>query len=236
MRSSPAPHRPETAPAEPEQGTVAAIAMQLEEDIVLGRLHPRERLVEQELAERFGTHRAAVRQALFELDAKGIIERIPNRGAIVRDLSPEDVQQIYEVRAELETMAARIIPLPVSPADLKRLGAIQKVHSRAVDTKDLRTVFYSNLEFHRLMFGLCGNRFLIEAIEQLVQKTYGIRSYSNAIPMYLQQVRADHVEMLDALRHGNRKELIRLVQQHLRPSQDTYIRAYRQRFGGGEKE
>src|SRR2546427_13215218 len=78
------------------------IARSLEEDIVLGRRHPREHLVEQDLCERFNTHRGDVRLALFELEKKGIIQRIPNRGAIVRDLTPKEVREIYSVREELE--------------------------------------------------------------------------------------------------------------------------------------
>src|SRR6266851_10165622 len=135
----------------PSSAGVGAISAQLEEDIVLGRLQPREHLVEQDLANRFGTHRAAVRQALFDLDKKGLIQRVPNRGALIRDLSPDDVRQIYAVREELESMAARIIPLPVSASDIKRLGAIQKAHSQAVAARDLRAVFYSNLQFHRAL-------------------------------------------------------------------------------------
>ena len=74
------------------------IAQQLEEDIVIGRRHPRELLVEQDLCSAFNTHRGDVRLALFELERKGVVQRIPNRGAIVRDLSPEEVSQIYNVR------------------------------------------------------------------------------------------------------------------------------------------
>jgi len=88
------------------------IARSLEEDIVLGRRHPREHLVEQDLCERFNTHRGDVRLALFELEKKGIIQRIPNRGAIVRDLTPKEVREIYAVREELEVMAVRILPSP----------------------------------------------------------------------------------------------------------------------------
>jgi DNA-binding GntR family transcriptional regulator len=212
-----------------------SIAARLEEDIVLGRLQPRERLLEQDLADRFGTHRAVVRQALFELDKKGLIERVPNRSALVRDLSPDDVRQIYEVREALELMAARIIPLPVAASDMRRLEAIQKTHNRAVAAADLRAVFYSNLQFHRALFGLCSNPYLIESIERLAQKVYGIRSWSNAIPEYLQRVRQDHLDMLDALRRGRRAELVRLCQRHLAPSRDVYIRAYEQRFGPGSQ-
>src|SRR5258708_33951892 len=93
---------------EPSLETV--IATSLEEDIVLGRRHPRERLVEQDLCARFNTHRGDVRLALFELEKKGIIHRIPNRGATVRDLTPNEVREIYAVREELEVMAARVLP------------------------------------------------------------------------------------------------------------------------------
>jgi len=207
------------------------IATSLEEDIVLGRRHPRERLVEQDLCEQFNTHRADVRLAFFELEKKGIIQRIPNRGAIVRDLTPNEVMQIYAVREELEVMAVRILPFPVASSDIDRLGGIQQKHSAAIDSGDLLTVFYSNLLFHRTLFELCGNTCLIETIEQLAQKVYGIRSYANAFPDALDRARRDHVSMIAALRSSNRDELIALTRRHLEPSPEAYIRAYQRRFG-----
>src|SRR5271155_4112009 len=74
--------------------TAGRIATRLEEEIVLGRRHPRERLIEQDLCRQFHTHRADVRLAFFELEKKGIIQRIPNSGAIVRDLTPDEVKDI----------------------------------------------------------------------------------------------------------------------------------------------
>src|SRR5262252_5225318 len=143
------------------------IATSLEEDIVLGRRHPRERLVEQDLCDRFNTHRGDVRLALFELEKKGIVERIPNRGAIVRDLTPKEVLEIYAVREELEVMAARILPFPVAASSVSELAEIQAKHSAAIDNDDMLTVFYTNLQFHQTLFGLCGNACLIETIKTL---------------------------------------------------------------------
>jgi DNA-binding GntR family transcriptional regulator len=214
-----------------EAATAAVIAAGLEEDIVLGRRHPRERLIEQELSDRFNTHRGDVRQALFELEKKGLIERIPNRGAIVRDLTPQEVTEIYAVREELEVMAARILPFPVAASDLAMLDDLQKKHSAAVDTGDMLTVFHTNLQFHQTMFGLCGNACLIETIERLAQRVYGIRSYANAFPEALDRVRRDHVEIVEALRASRRDELVKLTRRHLKPSPAAYIRAYERRFG-----
>ena len=214
-----------------EPSVVSRITRKLEEDIVLGRRHPRERLVEQDLCAHFNTHRGDVRLALFELEKKGIVQRIPNRGAIVRDLSPGEVTEIYGVREELEVMAVRILPFPVPKDDIERLEALQREHSKAVDAGDLLGVFYSNVHFHRTLFGLCGNRCLIETIEHLAQKVSGIRSYAHANPAALNATRRDHVEMIEALRHSRRDDLIALTRRHLKPAAQAYIRAYRQRFG-----
>lgn len=211
------------------------IATSLEEDIVLGRRHPRERLVEQDLCEQFNTHRADVRLAFFELEKKGIIQRIPNRGAIVRDLTPKEVTEIYAVREEVEVMAVRILPLPVARGDLEKLDDIQRQHGAAIDRGDLLTVFYSNLHFHRTLFELCGNICLSETIEQLAQKVYGIRSYANAFPDTLDRARRDHIDMITALRRSNRDALVALTRRHLEPSPAAYIRAYERRFGDARR-
>jgi DNA-binding GntR family transcriptional regulator len=215
---------------------VSVIAASLEEEIVLGRRHPRERLIEQDLCDRFNTHRADVRMALFELERKGLIQRIPNRGAMVCDLTPEEVGEIYAVREELEVMAVRILPLPVANSDLDKLEALNGRHSAAVDRSDFLAVFHSNLQFHRALFGLCGNQFLIETIEHCAQKVYGIRSYANAVPETLHRARQDHAAMMTALRASRRAELIELTRRHLKPAPEAYIRAYRMRFGGGDRK
>jgi DNA-binding GntR family transcriptional regulator len=208
------------------------IATSLEEDIVLGRCHPRERLIEQDLCDRFNTHRGDVRLALFELEKKGVIQRIPNRGAIVRDLTPPEVMEIYAVREELEVMAVRILPFPVAATSLAELENIQEQHGAAIDNDDMLAVFYANLNFHQTLFELCGNACLIETIKTLEQKVYGIRFYANAFPEALERARRDHIDMIKALRASRRDELIKLTRQHLKPSPQAYIRAYERRFGG----
>lgn len=216
-----------------EPSIAGQIARKLEEDIVLGRRHPRERLVEHDLCTDFDTHRGDVRLALFELEKRGIVQRIPNRGAIVRDLTPREVSEIYAVREEVEVMAVRILPFPVPKAHFEGLEALQREHSNAVAANDLLGVFYSNIRFHRALYGLCGNVCLIETIEHLAQKVSCIRSYAHLKPGSLNGVRQEHVEMIEMLRNSRRDDLIALTRRHLRPAPEAYIAAYRQRFGEG---
>ncbi|MGH6681359.1 MAG: GntR family transcriptional regulator, partial [Bradyrhizobium sp.] len=220
----------ESAPAR-QPAIAEIIARHIEEDIVLGRRHPRERLIEQDLCDLFQTHRGDVRLALFELERKGLIERIPNRGAMVRGLTPQEVRAIYAVREELEVMAVRIIPFPVASHDIGRLEELQRQHGAAVAAGDLLAVFYGNLRFHQALFGLCGNSCLIETIDLLAEKVHGIRFYANAFPQSLDRARHDHLEMIKALRGGRRDELIALTRRHLKPSPEAYIKAYELRFG-----
>jgi DNA-binding GntR family transcriptional regulator len=88
---------------------VGTIVSALEEDIVFRRAHPRERLIEDELIARFATKRHLVRQAFVGLERMGLVDRIPNRGAMVRVYSADQVRQLYFVRDLLETQAARLL-------------------------------------------------------------------------------------------------------------------------------
>ena len=224
----------QTAARARELAAAVVIARSIEEDIVLGRRLPRERLIEQDLCDRFHTHRGDVRLALYELEKKGLVERIPNRGATVRGLTPLEVKEIYAVREELEVMAVSIIPFPVAATDIERLEELQRQHAAAIAEGEMLTVFYSNLRFHQAIFGLCGNACLIETIDLLAQKVYGIRSYANAFPDSLDRARRDHLDMIEALRGSRRDELIALTRRHLKPSPEAYIKAYEQRFGKAE--
>ncbi|PZU92282.1 MAG: GntR family transcriptional regulator [Chelatococcus sp.] len=209
---------------------VRAIAAALEEEIVLGWLMPRERLVEEELAERLDVKRHVVREALAELERVGLVERIPNRGAFVKLLDPTEVRQIYSVREALETLAAEQIPLPAPADTLARLESIQETHGAAVAEGDARAAFRANMAFHEALFGACGNPHLVELIQTMAQRVHGARSMTAASPEHLALSRDEHKAMIAALAAGDRAGLVALCRRHLGPSRDAYIAAVESRF------
>ncbi|MGH8713376.1 MAG: GntR family transcriptional regulator [Casimicrobiaceae bacterium] len=217
------------SPADGPDGALRAVVDALETDIVFGRLLPRERLVEDELVTRFGAKRHVVRQALVELERMGLVNRARNRGAAVADFNPDQVEQIYAVRRLLETGAAAQIPMPLAAARLRTLRGIQRVHDLAVKGGDTLRAFRANNDFHRALFSSCGNAYLTEAIGYFAQKTHVIRSYSIARPEYLRRARDEHWAMIEALKSGDRKELVKLCGDHLNISKLPYIEAYRAR-------
>lgn len=209
------------------------IVEELQEDIVLGRLAPRERLVEEDLAARFATKRHIVREAFAELERIGLIERKPNRGAAVRTLTPDDVVQIYAVRAILERAAAAQIPLPLDKATYAAIDAIQKRHDAAVARGDAKEVFRVNFEFHDALYGACGNPYLAAAIEDFRRKTHVVWSYAIVKPEYLRGAQREHRAMLKAIRGGDRKRLVELCVKHLDISRQAYLETWRARFAQG---
>jgi len=202
----------------------------LEEDIVFGRLHPRERLVEDDLMERFKVKRHVVRDALAALDRLGLVERRKNVGALVRSFSVQEVTELYEVRSMLETEAARRIDVQHVPSRLEHLITIQKQHDEAVAAGDARTVFRANLAFHQELFGLCSNQTLQKAIAEFARQTHPIRFASLVSAEYRERARQEHWQMIEALKTGNIEGLVFLCAQHLLPSRDAYLNAQRYRL------
>ncbi len=202
------------------------IIEQLEEDIVFGRRRPRERLVEEDLVTQFNAKKHIIRQALNDLERMGLVKKIRNKGAMVRDYSPKDVRQIFSIRELLEAEAARHIPLPVDPNFLDALEDVFAKHDEAVDHGDLHQAFRTNIKFHQVLFSACGNPYLVEAIEKLALKAHAIRFYSLADPTLLHKARDDHRRMIDAIRSGDREALIEVCIEHLQPAKHAYISAH----------
>ncbi|HJV11928.1 MAG TPA: GntR family transcriptional regulator [Burkholderiales bacterium] len=200
----------------------------LQEDIVLGRLAPGARLVEEELTERFHTKRHVLREAFVELERFGLIERRPNRGASVRRLTLEDVNQIYAVREILERAAAAQIAFDRKHYQL--IEAAQKRHDAAVEAGDAKAVFRANFEFHDALFAGCGNPYLATAIDDFRRKTHVVWSYAIVKPEYFRNAQREHRAMLRALREGDRRRLIELCAAHLDISRQAYLQTHRLRF------
>ncbi|MEQ8395786.1 GntR family transcriptional regulator [Thalassobaculum sp.] len=199
----------------------------LESEILFGRLRPRERLVEDALIQRFGAKRHLVRQALAELERMGIVVRVPNRGAMVRDFSAREVEEIAEIREILQRRAAQRMPLPGPEALVVDLQHAQHRHDQAVTTRDPRAIDLANEAFHALLFGACGNDHLCEAIAQYAYLSRAMRLYPMVDPPLLETLRAEHWAMIEAIRTGDRQRLMVLVVDHIQHSKKIYLEVRR---------
>ena len=91
-----------------------SIADSLRESIINGKIKPGERLLEPIVAKQLGVSRTPVREAFFQLESEGLVEVMPRRGAIVSEISVNDANELYSVRAVLEGLAAKLASKRIS--------------------------------------------------------------------------------------------------------------------------
>lgn len=118
--------------AEERRALVDKLAAQLHARVISGELASGARLRQEALAEEFGVSRTPIREALRKLQADGIVELHPNRGAVVRPLSPREIRDAYEVRASLEALAAELAADRINREQLVRLRHAQDEFRRAL--------------------------------------------------------------------------------------------------------
>jgi DNA-binding GntR family transcriptional regulator len=125
---------------------------QIENEIADGRLLPGDRLDEVSLAARYGVSRTPIREALHSLAASGLVEVRPHRGAIVVDIGPDRLLEMFEVMAELEAMCARHAARRMTDADHRELLAAHEACGHAQAAGDCDRYYYDNARFHLAVF------------------------------------------------------------------------------------
>ncbi len=199
------------------------IVRALEEDIIFGRLAPGSRLTEDKLLSRFPVTRHFVRQALVQLEQMGVVVRERNKGATVRSLTPSEVEQIYAVRELVQRQAALMIPLPAPQGLIDQLLEIHKEHGEHIEAGYLRGVHETNDRFHLTLFGACGNKYLVQAIELYMRYSLPVRANSMADRAALDISHSQHRLMIEMLSGRDNWVLAQLCVDHLQPSKKRYI-------------
>jgi DNA-binding GntR family transcriptional regulator len=195
----------------------------LKEDLALGRLLPRQRLQEEELADRFDVGRHFIRSALADLETQGIVVRHPNKGASIRAYSLHEVNNLYEVRELLENHATMLIPLPVPGKVIEQLIAVQVDQVDAIDAGDIPRVLRHDRLFHRMVFNICENPLLVDAVENYMARSLVVETCVLSNRQMLRQAHDQHVQIIDALRGSAHSELIRRISEHRNLPKQIYL-------------
>ncbi len=206
----------------------------LRRSILEGEYGPDERLVEGQLAERLGVSRTPIRQALTMLEAEGLVEITPNKGAVVCSFSVEDVWNIYDLRAILEGHAARRAAGRVDGDELARLrelaGEMEELaRANAADHEtEIRRLVALNNEFHGIIIEASRNRRLL----RLVRRTVEVPLVFKAFFWYGPRERAIsnhyHRQILGALETGDGERAEIIMREHVYEGRDFVIGALKE--------
>jgi DNA-binding GntR family transcriptional regulator len=170
----------------------------LHEAIVTGVLTPGERLTIEELAAVFGLSPMPIREALRQLDASGLVNNVPHRGASVTGLSIDDLREVYEARLVLEELAIRRAAEDFTPANGRFARQRLEEHVRAYRDGDLRRVWSTHTAFHFALYEAAGSRWLERLIEPLWQSSERYRFAMLPVRLNLDQRRLEHERILAA--------------------------------------
>jgi DNA-binding GntR family transcriptional regulator len=137
------------------------------ERILDGTYPPGSRIVESQLAHEFGTSQAPVREALRDLEGMRLIESRPHVGARVRLVTPEELGQIYPVRAALEEVAGREAAPRITDEVLAELAGELTAMRRAAEQGDVHLQLVHDARFHEIIVEASGNQILLEVWRSL---------------------------------------------------------------------
>ena len=196
------------------------IAETIREEILLGALAPGQPLRQEELAERFGVSRLPVRDALFRLEAQGLVHVYPNRGAFVISLSADEVREVYEMRVLLEgDIVERAVPRMIA----EHWRRIDAAHAESVRSASGAEWVEGDWAFHRALYEPAERPRQLAAIEQLRATVARYWTVRDALPSRSAEWLADHDAILAACRARASVAARRRIEDHLRRVMDAVL-------------
>lgn len=201
----------------PEALTRSVLADQVKnrllEAILDGSYPPDSRIVETAVAKELGTSQAPVREALRGLEALGVVEITPFRGARVRRIEREELLEAYVVRSAIESLGAQLAVPRLTDEDIEELTALGEQMQQAAASGDGRTVATADASFHGRIMELSGNRTLVRVWRSLepYSRTYITLIGPGADPQWSADL---HTPILEALRRRDAKGVVKALQRH----------------------
>ncbi|QOC92316.1 GntR family transcriptional regulator [Micromonospora craniellae] len=171
--------------------------------ILNGSIGPRARLGEMELSRQFGVSRTPIREALRRLTAEGLVVFQPNRGARVAEWSLSDLQDIYEIRARLESYGAALAARRIDADVLDRLDVLcdqMEELARRMGPQDLDRIATLNSELHHLVLKAAASPRLTSLLSAVVEVPLVVRAFRLYTPDALARSMAHHRDLVAALR------------------------------------
>jgi DNA-binding GntR family transcriptional regulator len=187
----------------------------LERMILDGEIGAGGRLNELALSRRFGVSRFLLRDLLHRLERKGLVEFVRNRGAVVRSLDVKAAVDLYDLRAALFRLAARLACQRATPQDLAGLHELDRAMAQAAAADAFARYYGLNLDFHAALMAAARNAAAAEAYQTAVKALHLFRRRTLLRPAQLSVSRREHERLLAALRARDAAAAGRAAEQHI---------------------
>ena len=178
----------------------------LENDILSGKYHPDEALIEKTISKEMGVSRTPVREALRQLEQEGLVKSIPNKGVVVTRIEAQDIEDIYTIKKSIEGLAARLAAERISPEDLLELEEVVDLSEFYADKKDIDRLVELDSRFHAIIFRASHNRPLMQTLQQFHVFVKRARGESLHREGRFPQMLEEHRRIFLAIKAGNGDE------------------------------
>ncbi|MCX5901755.1 MAG: GntR family transcriptional regulator [Proteobacteria bacterium] len=188
----------------------------IEEAILNGKYLPGESLTESRLAGELGVSRTPIREALTQLEREGLVQLIPNKGALVTGISQKDIQDIYAIRMLIEGLAARWAAENISADELRELQEAIDLEEFYTTRGDIGRLMNLDSSFHQVIYRASKSRPLQYMLHTFHHYIQCARSQSIAAPGRAEQALAEHKAVLQAIRERDGEKAESLTAEHIR--------------------
>ena len=205
----------------------AQVAQRLRQMLVENRIAPGAKLNERALSEALNVSRTPLREAIKMLAAEGLVELLPNRGAIAVCLTEADVLNTFEVMAGLEAQSGALAAQRVTDTELQEITAMHYEMLAAYTRRDLPAYYQLNAAIHSAINRAAKNPVLTATYQQVNARLQALRFRSNQDEGKWQAAMAEHDQMIAALTARDAAALQRVLTKHLMNKRDVVVQQLR---------
>lgn len=195
----------------------------LRDAIRKGVLKPGERLMEIQLADELGVSRTPVREAIRKLELEGYVIMMPRRGTYVANLSIRDVNEVFEIRTSLDSLASGLAAERITDEELEHLQRLLVAIGGYIEQGDMDKIVETDTEFHDLLYTASRNSRLTGIIFNLREQLTRFRTASMSYPGRLRATLEEHRRIVEAIAQGDVKEAQAASEYHMEKSEQTLL-------------
>ncbi|NML45261.1 GntR family transcriptional regulator [Ramlibacter sp. G-1-2-2] len=202
-------------------------AQRLRQMLVEGRIAPGAKLNERELSELLNVSRTPLREAIKMLAAEGLVELLPNRGAVAVSLSEADILNTFEVMAGLEAQCGELAAQRITPQELAEIQAMHFEMLAAYTRRDLSTYYSINARIHSAISAAARNPVLSSVYQQVNARLQALRFRSNQDEEKWKRAMKEHERMIEALAKHDGAAMREVLLTHLANKRDVVLEQLR---------
>ena len=193
--------------------------------IIIGVLKPGTRLPEEELSKAMSISRAPIREAFNRLEKEGFVTVIPRKGAAVSKVTAQAIEDLFEIRETLESLAVKKSKGKISIEELEEVGnGFKKFINKPTNTENCIQYLSLDKKFHDLLSQNCGNKKLIDLLANLQEQIHWLRNISLKRITFAGSV-GEHLAIIEALQKKDEKLILKALLQHLERAKRSSLEA-----------